>query len=343
MTKIMKIDKIWRAIEEDAAKSSGSGFLTRLLPGNHPRDFSLGLRLPEEERSFFFKVEQKALPVKSELPDAAGFRVDHGSFPGDTELSIVIVLQDEDFKEVFTVLLEDLVSRLDKTTTDKECVTVMVNRLATWQSFMKGFRSQGLTPEEQRGLFGELDFLEKHLIPKIGPRVIVGWVGPEEAHQDFQHDGCALEVKTTIQKKPKNISISSERQLDPVAFRHLFLWHLALDENQTAGETLVKKIETVRALLGESVPMQVKFTEKLNSYGYNEAQASQYTKKYAIRSSEFFHAREGFPRIVEADVMDGIGNIRYSITLDVCGQFEIDEHKFYELLSGSEGDPEDGD
>ena len=329
----MTIDEIWKALDEAAENSSGGGFLNRLLPGNHPRDFSLGMKLPEGERSFFFKVEQKVLPSKSELPDAAGFRVDTGNFPGEADPSIIIVLQDEDFKEVFSVLLEDLVNRLDNTKTDKECVTVMVNRLATWKSFMKGFRSDGLSPQEQRGLYGELDFLEKHLIPQIGPRVVEAWVGPEEAHQDFQHDGCAIEVKTTIQKKPQHISISSERQLDPVAFRHLFLLHIALDENQTAGETLSQKIEKVRALLGDSVPMQIKFTEKLQSYGYNESQSSLYTKNYAIRSCEFFHVVDGFPRIVESDVMSGIGNIRYSISLDVCGQFEIYEQKFHELLN----------
>lgn len=330
----MKIDEIWKELEEDATKPSGSAFLTRLLPGNHPRDFSLGMKLPEEERSFFFKVEQKALPAKNELPDAAGFRVDHGIFPGDNNPSIVIVLQDEDFKEVFTVLLGDLVSRLDKTKTDKECVAVLINRLATWKSFMKGFRSKGLTPEQQRGLYGELDFLEKHLIPHVGPRVIEAWVGPEEAHQDFHHDGCAIEVKTSIQKRPEYISISSERQLDSAAFRHLFLWHISLDENDTSGQTLLEKIQSIRSSLGESVPMQIEFTEKLHSFGYNEVQSSMYSKKYSIRSSEFFHVEKGFPRIVETDAMDGIGNIRYSITLDVCGQFEIDEKKFHELLNG---------
>ena len=331
----MKIDEIWKELEEDATKPSGSAFLTRLLPGNHPRDFSIGMKLPEEERSFFFKVEQNALPAKNELPDAAGFRVDHGIFPGDNNPSIVIVLQDEDFKEVFTVLLGDLVSRLDKTKTDKECVAVLINRLATWKSFMKGFRSKGLTPEQQRGLYGELDFLEKHLIPHVGPRVIEAWVGPEEAHQDFHHDGCAIEVKTSIQKRPEHIYISSERQLDSNAFRNLILKHISLDENDTSGETLEEKIEKIRASLGESVPMQILFTEKLNSVGYNEVQAGMYKKKYSIRSSEFFHVKDGFPKIIETDIMNGIGNIRYSIALDVCREFEIDDKEFHMQLSDS--------
>ncbi len=339
----MKIKETWLAIESDAAKASGSAFLTRLLTGCLSRDFSLGMKLPEGERSFFFKVEQSALPARSDLPDAAGFRIDHGQFPGDDKPSIIIVLQDNDFKGVFTVLLEDLVQRLDKAGNDKECVTIMVNRLATWKSFMKGYRSKGLTPEEQRGLFGELYFLENYLIPPYGPRLVEAWVGPEEANQDFQHNGCAIEVKTTIQKRPQHISISNERQLDPGSFRHLFLWHISVDENPTVGETLSEKIRTVRDLLGESVPMQIKFTDKLNNYGYNETQASMYSRKYALRSSEFFMAGEGFPRIIESDLMEGVGNIRYSIALDMCGQFAIEEDVFHKLLSGWQGDAEDGD
>ncbi len=336
-----KIEKIWLAIEADAAKASGNVFLTRLLPGVLSRDFSLGMKLPEGERSFFFKVEQSALPRRSDLPETAGFRVDNGQFRGDDKPSIIIVLQDEDFKGVFTVLLEDLVHRLDKAASDKECVAIMVNRLATWKSFMKGYRSKGLTPEEQRGLFGELYFLENILIPHYGSRLVEAWVGPEKANQDFQYNGCAIEVKTSIQKRPQQISISNERQLDNGAFRHLFLWHISLDENQTAGQTLAEKVRKVRDLLGQSIPMQIQLSDKLNSFGYNETQALMYSKKYAVRSSEFFLVGKGFPRILESNLMEGVGNIRYSISLDVCGQFTIEEDRFHELLCGRKGASED--
>lgn len=338
----MKIEQIWLVMEEDAAKTRDSAFLTRLLPDFHSREFSLGMKFPEGERSFFFKVEQSAVPLQSDLPDAAGFRIDHGKFPGDAQPSIIIVLQDEDFIGVFTVLLEDLVQRLDKASNDKECVAIMVNRLATWKSFMKGYRSQGLTPEEQRGLFGELYFLENSLLPDYGSSSVDAWVGPEEANQDFQHNGCAIEVKTSIQKKPQHIFISNERQLDLGSFRHLFLWHISVDENQTVGRTLSEQVKAVRDVLGTSVPMQIRFADKLNSYGFNEMQSSMYSRKYAIRSTEFFLAEEGFPRIIESDLMEGVGNIRYSISLDVCGQFKIEEDAFHKLLSGGQGVTENG-
>lgn len=339
----MKINETWRAIEADAQGTRGSAFLTRLLPGCRSRDFSLGMRLPDGERSLFFKVAQSAVPARSDLPDAAGFRVDYGQFPGEDKPSIVIVLQNEDFKSVFTVLLEDLVERLELARNDKECVAIMINRLAIWKSFMKGYRPEGLTPDEQRGLFGELHFLENCLIPRYGPRIVEAWVGPENANQDFHYNDCAVEVKTTVQKKPQHIRISNERQLDQGSFRHLFLWHISVDETQTAGETLCEKVKSVRELLGDSVPMQIRFTDKLNIFGYNESQTSMYSRVYAPRFSEFFLAGIGFPRIVEPDLMDGVGNIRYSISLDVCERFAVDENTFHVLLSAGAGDRKDGD
>ena len=279
-------------------------------------------------------MEKNALPVKADLPEAAGFRVDMGQYPGENEPSLIIVLQDEDFKDVFTSLLEDMVSRLEMVNTSKECVAVLINRLSTWKSFMKGFKKDGLTVEQQRGLFGELHVFGELLFPRFGNKIVDAWVGPEDASQDFQLNGTAVEVKTTVQKKPQNISISNERQLDKGALDALFLTNISVEENAATGITLKEKVQEIKNLLGDSVPSQVRLTERLNLMGYNDAQADNYEKKYDVRSMSIYTVGDEFPKIVADDLMEGVGNIRYSVTIDVCSQYLLTEAEFYKYIDG---------
>ena len=327
------IKETWEKIEEDSRKSGSGGLLSRLLPGNFNRDYSLGMKMPEGESFFYFQINKNALPEKTDLPEAAGFRVDIGQFPGDKNPSLIIVLQDEDCKDVFSALLEDMVSRLEMVNSDKECVAVLVNRLSTWKSFMKGYLKKGLTPEQQRGLFGELHVLGYLLISRFGNRMVDAWVGPDDASQDFQFDGIAVEVKTTIQKKPQHISISNERQLDRGTLDVLVLANISVDENAATGMTLKEKVDEIKDLLGDSVPSQVRFTERLNLVGYNDLQADGYDKRYDVRSTSLYSVEDDFPKIVADDLMDGVGNIRYSVTIDVCTQYLLTEEEFYQSIN----------
>ena len=326
------IKETWEKIEEDSRKSGSGGFLSRLLPGKFTRDYSLAMKMPEGESMFYFQVEENTLPVKADLPGAAGFRVDIGKFHGDQKPSLIIVLQDEDFKDVFSTFLEDMVSSLEMVKSDKECVTVLINRLSTWKSFMKVYQKKGLTPEQQRGLFGELHVLGQLLISRFGSRMVDAWVGPDGATQDFQFDGTAVEVKTTVQKKPQHISISNERQLDKGTLDTLVLANISVDENAATGMTLKEKVNEIKDLLGDSVPSQVRFTERLYLVGYNDLQADHYDKSYDVRSTSLYSVEDDFPKIVADDLMDGVGNIRYSVTIDVCTQYLLTEEEFYQSI-----------
>jgi hypothetical protein len=55
-----------------------------------------------------------------------------------------------------------------------------------------------LTREQQRGLIGELWFLDRIAIPKLGPRAAIeAWHGQEGSPKDFWFDKGCLEVKTS--------------------------------------------------------------------------------------------------------------------------------------------------
>jgi len=330
-----QLNKIWTEIEGRSVDSSSyEGVLRQRIPGKWNSEYFVGISLPQRERFFYFPVETEFLPSSRDFSAARGFKSERVQFPGASQPSILLRLLDASFKDVFTSLVVDLVHSMNDADTQGKMVKVFLNRLRRWQYFMKGFREEGLSADEQRGLYGELHFFEAVLFPRHGAMSISAWTGPDRVHQDFQFNQCAVEVKTSIQKQPQIIAIANEKELDEVPFSHLFLWHASLDQNQTSGESLNEKIVRIANLISEEAEASSLFADKLREYGYLDAQAHLYENIfYAVRRCAFYHVRDEFPRILVRDLRLGVGQINYGISIDVCSEYSVDENKFHEMTT----------
>jgi hypothetical protein len=67
------------------------------------------------------------------------------------------------------------------------------------------------------------------------------------------------------------------------------------------------------------------FNGKLVEGGYLDAHAPRYSSAYEQRSLRWFRVREGFPRITESMLPDGIGDATYTLSLAACKEFAVDE------------------
>lgn len=76
--------------------------------------------------------------------------------------------------------------------------------------------------------------------------------------------------------------------------------------------------------LAESLeaPARTIFEDKLYASGYIRAHAPLYTTGYVYRTVSAYQVQEGFPRLVEADIPTGVGDVRYSVALSSCAPFE---------------------
>jgi hypothetical protein len=193
----------------------------------------------------------------------------------------------------------------------------------------------GLSTENQRGLWGELHCLSEELMPRLGPTETVdGWKGPARAHQDFQFQRGAIEVKTTKAKQPQSVRITSERQLDDKTWPALFLHVLVLEEHEGAGLTLPHLVETVRAKLATDLAAREKFEDALLSASYLDAHAPRYaTIGYAMRSAQWFCVTGDFPRIVENQLPAGVGEVGYALSLAACTPFRTTAGRALQSLS----------
>ena len=163
---------------------------------------------------------------------------------------LLIKLISYQHEDIFSVLCEDLIDSIKLESDEKQLVRTLLNRFEKWKALFSRLISQGLSPEEQRGLFGELYFLRKYLQYKSNFQCVLdSWVGPSGEVRDFQVNNWALEVKTTHGNNHQKVQISSERQLDNTHIENLFLYHISLEKVQESGESLNQIIASIYEIL----------------------------------------------------------------------------------------------
>jgi hypothetical protein len=106
-----------------------------------------------------------------------------------------------------------------------------------------------------------------------------------------------------------------------------------LEARQHGGESLASIIDDLRHKLADDSRAGLHFEDRLKSYGYLDAQASEYEVVYFIEGTDFYSVSAGFPRLLSADLPNGVGDVRYSITLSACDAFKTDPSDFVTRLS----------
>jgi hypothetical protein len=193
----------------------------------------------------------------------------------------------------------------------------------------------GLGRDGQLGLYGELWFLRYLILKALVPAAAIrAWTGPTGTNQDFQLGAIAFEIKATAAKQHQRLLIASERQLDSTGLESLVLVHLSFDARQGAGETLPVAINALRASLGTDSAALADFSDRLLAAGYSHEMAGSYSDiGYAEREHHFMLVDGDFPRITEADLRRGIGDLHYSISVAECLHHVIAEDAVAELVA----------
>ena len=231
-----------------------------------------------------------------------------------------IRLTDPAANDMFIGLAEDVATTVSRARDERDAVGLWLSRIRSWQRLMASAPA-GLSGERQRGLYAELEFLRHDLTPCVGiADAVDGWQGPLGGH-DFQLAGGAYEVKGSAAHEPQIVRISSERQLDETGTTSLHLVHLSLDVHQHAGESLPELVASVRALAANTA-VEALLNERLVDAGYADIHEPHYRSTgYTIRERQYFHVAAGFPRIIESDLANGVGGVRYRLAIAACAAF----------------------
>jgi len=278
------------------------------------------------------RVYKKESSLFEQLPEFRGFEISSLKFTDEKpdKIMVSLSLNDSAYSEIFSALCEDLFLTGSKEPDHKNMVQYLKERLLQWKQFLDVNGNQGLSPEAQRGLYGELRFLRDVLFQHLDiTRAISCWQGPSRKNQDFQVSGTGIEVKTSIAKQHQKISIASEQQLDDTGLKALYIWHLSLHQIHDSGETLPEIIDQIRNQIVLQKGPHHEFELLLLNAGYIDGHREKYDSSgYADREISIFLVRNQFPRIVENDLKNGVGDIHYSIDLSSCKPFGVNETDF---------------
>lgn len=333
ISKMMKIDQIWKELEDEQPLKSG--LLYKRYSGAVKPDVYIALKAPERLRCIAAHLSASfELQVKSwdKLRD---IKIETLADEKHSEKQFLLVLLlNTQHRDIFSALCEDLIRQVADITQETEFIKQLLVRLEKWRVLFEKMGQQGLTEEAQRALYGELYFLRKFLqnIPDHD-NCINSWKGVGKSVQDFQFADWAVEIKTTHGKNQQKLHISSERQLDIAFVPRIFLIHYSLEVRQNHGETLNSIIENLLEMLSDSPSANNVFRLKLLEAGYFEVHLHLYTgTDYSIRQKNIYRITDDFPKISEAQIPSGVGDVRYSLIVSANEDWILNEELLFQNL-----------
>ncbi|MHA4844537.1 PD-(D/E)XK motif protein [Flavitalea antarctica] len=331
---MMKIIEIWDALEADW--TFDTGLLLRRYSAQILPDVYVALSQTEGKRSLAIKLEANQAVNLSRYSNLRDITVTVTADRKEKNLNyLMITLATSEHHDVFATLCEDLIKGIESLPDEEKLVKELLNRFEKWKSLFERSFSEGLSPEEQRGLYGELYFLRSWLrISEDYCHCIEAWTGPELELRDFQIGSVGIEVKSTQGNNHQKIHISNERQLDTSKLEKLILCHISLESQNENGENLNGIVESILQLLSVDSLAYSHLKTKLLHAGYFAHHSPLYDKRgYQIRTNNYYNVRENFPRIEESNLPPGVGDVKYTIIVSDYSHLIIPETTVFNLIS----------
>ena len=131
------------------------------------------------------------------LPRLQGVEVSESTGPDGAGRVLVFKLHESVHRDLFHRLCLDILSCAAGAETEKQMVHIALARTWRWHHLLRGGGDQRLSPEEQKGLIGELLVIEHHLLRVLSAGdAVAAWSGPLGAPKDFEIGQICVEVKT---------------------------------------------------------------------------------------------------------------------------------------------------
>jgi hypothetical protein len=318
-----RVAEIWSEYQD--ISNQQNGLLKRIIFVNPVLECYIGFIPLTRSKVFQLKLENQSPVTLSKLPKFSGVEVQILTNLSNQRFYTVILLIDE-LSHVFTLFIEDVLHSLEFVGNEGEAIKTIGLRINHWKDLFAKLSGDTLTPEQQRGLYGELLILEL-LLQSLPDRMAVlnAWQGPHGGNHDFTLNEVALEVKTTKAGSP-SLGISNEMQLDYAGWKALFVSLVVLTEVKGGVDSLSGLIRAIQLFLSEDTESSDFFRAKLQLAGIPDDMIDGYKNVgYHVRALRHFHVREGFPSIITTDIPDAVSEVRYQVDVSGCLDFETDE------------------
>ena len=316
---------IWDSLASTAAGSTGLD--RRLLDVDAPVGIYACVFWPGGQPGLLVEGEGTVRPSGGRLPKCRGVKLVHETLGTKPARTLVrILLEEVRLRDIFAILVLDLLEVARNQSTSEGALRSCIDRISMWQGLFERIPADGLSDEAQRGLFGELWLLESLLLGVLNPSDAIGaWRGPDPGNQDFIRLGVAIEVKTTLAKRHSRLPIANEKQLDEAPHSILYLANVRLDESASSGQSRNEMVARCRQLVAIDLHAARLLDDCLLKAGYLDVHAGIYQeRRWKVSGCRFFHVRDRFPRLTEANLPPGVGDIKYSVIADDLSEYECE-------------------
>ena len=158
---------------------------------------------------------------------------------------LCIHLKNTSFIETYLKLLEKIISAIYNIENQEYSIHKLSTEIINWRKCFEDENYEGLTKEEQIGLYGELSVIDEIYSKNISPENILKyWFGPDRGLHDFKFPNFFLEVKT-YSKKQNKIKINNIDQLNYKFYSNLYLGCVEIQIDES-GKSLVELITTLQ-------------------------------------------------------------------------------------------------
>lgn len=319
---------IWNSINTESQNSSVKTQIARRVPSKGIFPVFLATDSRKGIRLLYIRLESEHCINTEDLPRFRGLEISLatssiGQFSNDIFLKFTQSIPNTE--NIFESVIADICENVVYLQSKSNLKNALRKVLSEWKVFFEKQHNRILPISIQKGLVGELHFLKNYLFAKYTfSESLSFWTGSDRTNHDFQINDIAIEVKTTSSRHQKKIIISSERQLDTTGLEHLYLSLLLLNiHSNMPKRTLPELIREIYLQLQEDSFATFQFQVKLAKYGYNEIHAGKYTASFSVIDIKFFEVVDGFPKLLQNNLPDGIGDLKYSIAVSACTPYEI--------------------
>ncbi|ROI11888.1 PD-(D/E)XK motif protein [Kaistella haifensis] len=262
-----------------------------------------------------------------EIPELKNYRfkgVEIFCIEIDDFYELNIYLLDNDLKDIFSLFIQNILEDIGECVTENEAITKTLNVISKWKKLFDKINFNGLSIEQQKGLIGELLFIN-HLLDnqKSSTNILNAWTGPDFEDKDFVFGGIGIEIKLTSSKYPK-IKITNEGQLDSQNLNRLYLILYTVEDVKENGFSLNSLIEQTQQKFSANIDELKFFKERLMLLGYFEEHKDHYNKMYSLKKNYSYSVSEKFPKIIKSQLPIGVYNTSYFIELSAVENFSVE-------------------
>lgn len=276
---------------------------------------------------------------QNRLPVIKGIDVSLSDSDQQGQRMLTLKLHDSAQRDIFHRLCLDIVASASRANSEREAVELTLARTWRWHHLLRGGTRQKLSPEEQKGLIGELGVLQGLLLPVLSAfDAVAAWRGPLGAPKDFEIGRVCVEAKARRGAAEPYVLISSEHQLDltgtDALFLHVVELAAATDQSEDAFNVCGLANDIHQQIAGIDASAADHFDALLAAAGLNREE--DYSDSRWIRGPDrLYRVDAGFPSVTPGQFPSGVSGVRYAVSLPDCEPWRVSSDEFRAALKGA--------